>query len=1495
MPMTPIIPSTPLSGDQAATAVSKVKWHNKHVRLLSLIPGASIAIARKVFQQKSTQSTSSLGQDHNVQYIKSYSKPGAIVLAIPVIGNIFALFKIVGQGIGRALDTRAAEKLLKGLKGDPSKFDVSAYKNMTPAQFAFAWKELAQPKTAAALTQEDLLNNPSLKKLTEALIGAQPAEKKAEYVKQLLEHLKDVADKPVDKQLPKLIKWLADCSKLPKETIQMAVLQAKWTYVTEIPENVRWEFDKASSQPPESRDFVHALRYMAAYEDNPHLHMGFGEQCKAILRLSNIGQEIRDTGPNDPTPIIALQKAVKIQGENVFSEFFAAHGQALAETFFDTEEAVTAEKASQGIPEPQQTLDRIEFAGMLLRQCPGLSMGHRSYLLNEIAEDFAQLDLKHPTENQLHVLSQVLMEFNKFEPKELSLEAATLSEKLKGFFTKKPDRTSQVPPPSRARFKEFFEDASRFIENNQALLTDENDQKRVALLKHVNAKLFASKPGESAQVAPEQVAPEQEVSLSDKLDKLFSKVKKAAISLGGREQPVSREEFDRGKAAFLENIPKQASLLLNADAFHTWIQSNKQYLADSTVQTAVKQLVQQLPSEMQPDFLSKSITAAIKQSQEDMDQKTDAEQEQAMALVSFFSGLFAESAPEDMALTHLTALSRDLEQLEGEAALREFVSESDPQVKLSPIQRAKQALQARSEGIKAAKAEKIEQTEQGIAQAIKDITTSVPVITEIVREGLRGFDTREQGLLENFNTAADDTMMDYLYEKDIREDLQSCLTGAEYNALYQNADFKEAQTAITTALKFLPDRLKGKIAPEKIEEVQQEVRKVLENVLREMTSENMASLYTDEVRSILKRILTKEDFMSLYQNTPPEEVFKTVVKVMHSLEGKSLVTMRSALQEIGIRQTMTAINYTMSQHCIEFQRTYDTQMKTIDQIAATIATQKEIAIKARDTANAALQKQEKAKDRNPVALAAAQEAFDKARMRVDDLQEADDQIQVSKSLLKGYLTKTQSYSINLSDAAECFAFAKRTLTPERQTFFSAIDDPALDATIRASIARSSKAQLTQELTQLFSESVSKKPSAEKSPDQLYQSILKRPIKELPAVIASLQAAAEAQFETIDLESAEAVALDAHIENLENLLQIAKYGKPFADFINKLSETERKGPFYKQILSLPPEPLKTFIDDAVRKGQKAMEITVKAAQAHSVGVRATLEELQTRQVDLENVQQLLRQGQASQEQTLEAFMAVKKQKSPGLTSTYDALTSSLSDLKTFLTQNEKAARVFHFNKHFEKAYTQFAAHSLILSRKTQPLRNAIAQEKERRAVKTPEQQEHEELSASFAAHIAGAGAKVKVQTQAVDLPALEAQLAEFEASENALAQYRQKLDRLKDELQIVVMQPAIDEYSKINEDQQKKIEALITDIALAESEYHAKFRDYSPTLRFSTPAKQTLAPQSASFSEGMEPKTPTGEPQTARASTEPTKTSTTPTSTLKSFRERAAEKLRRKKG
>lgn len=1430
MSMTPVNKrDVPTPSDQpAATAGSKLKWHNKHVRILSLIPGASIAIARKVFKQKGTPATSSLKQDHSVQYLKSYSKAGAVVLAIPVIGNIFALFKIVGQGIGRALDTRATEELLKGLKGDADKFDVSTYKNMTPAQLAFAWKELAHPKNGAALTQEQMLANPSLKKLTEALIAAQPEEKRAEYVKQLLENLKDTLDQPGDKQLTQLVNWLVECSKLPKETIQMAVLQAKWTYVEAIPVKVRWEFDKAPSQPgePPESDFVHALRYLAAYEDNPYLHMGFTEHSEGILNSKNI-EYLKTVDPNDPAPIRALQEAVKIKDETSFSGFFAAHGEALLDIFFHTLNAVSDEKELQGMSESAIALDRIEFAGMLLRQCPQLSMVHKSYLLNQIVEDFAIIDKKHPTENQLRVLSQVLMEFNQFTPKDLSLEDPTLSEKFKAIF-KKTDHDKQIALPSKARFKNFFEEASGFIEKNKARLKDENDQKRVALLEHVKAKAFESDRTEAALGTAKP-----QVSISSKLDKILANTKKATQRLMGKEVPISPEEFNQGKLVFVESLPKQAALLLDADAFHTWIQANKQYMTDPQVKDAVSKLIGQLPSEMQITFLRTLCGASIEQSKRDMDQKTDAEQQQEMALASFFSGLFVQSAPDDMILALSADISNTLAGLEGQAALQEFVNEGEaqPQVQQGFIAGLKNKLEAREEAGKAAKAEKAELSEREMERALKVITRSVPAISEAVTEGLEEFKARELLQYQAFNTAAREIMMRSLSEKDVREDLKSWLSESAYSKLFD-------------------------------------------------------------------------------PGTSPEEACEILEEALKSLEGKPLkplVAMRNALQEIGKKQSRSSALFLM-ESCLEFQENYATQISEINQMATTIAAQKKLANKALKAARAAVEKQEKAKNKDPEALSVAHKAFETAQARVNELQEAETEINVAKQLLEKHLEKTKRYAIDLTDEAACFEFARFSLDPSLETFFRAIENPALDAAIKPSMVSSSKARLAQELTQLVAASVSQELPAEKPLEDTLQSLLTCPLKDLPGVIEPLLEAAYAQVATVHPDSAEAEALDDHIDHLESLVLIAKYGKPLADFISQIPESEKQSAFYQQILKVPPDQLAKFIADSMKKGQKALQ------EAPELGLPGRLKQLQKEQIALETIQTLLKKSQfPPQNQTLsEAMRAAQagmKETQAAMKETQAALTTSFSSIKEFLTRNQKTGgAVFRgFNlkttkrEHFQKAaYARVEAHNVSLARQMQPLKAAIAKEK----AKAEEQGYDAEASAELAAVLGTpkkAAAVEKTTRPSVNLPALEARLAELQAAEGFLAQYKAKIDLLKDELQILTMQPATDEYSKIDKDHREKIEALIQEIAQDEGDYQTRFKDYSPpVLRFSQPqplAKKAPLQTAASFSEDAGPKTPTEKPQAVRAASAPPKTPVSPTSTSTpkgNFRERAAEKLRRRK-
>lgn len=555
-------------GVDSATQMSKwsefkatlSKWGNKHVRVLSLIPGASIYIAYKIFKQENALRGKPPDlHDHSTKYLAKYNKKGAILLAIPIVGNIIAPFVILHERYVKIQDVKAEQALFKLLIQPDAKIDVNKFKNLPSKELGMLLNDIhtSYNSNESEKAAADFFDDTKVGDLVKEIINTKGTTfEKRQYIQGIIKEIKQSADEL--ESIEPLIAWLKTCAPdVTPDEIETAILEAQWDNVHEISVDTRWDFCKEQWGPTPA---MQALGYLGieSHADTYllKLHLGFEERCKGIL--SSV--ETKDITPEF---IIAMHQAMKMD-ENFqrdsFSKLFEAHSNDIVTLFLNNARDVSSPFVSNF-----KLFDRIELAQMLLQKCENLTVKQRGDLLEQIAKDFTNLQelakTHPPTNNELkaqaHLMAKVLMEFNKFNRTDFE----------KKFFTLK---SPELSKDTIKNLKDFYKTASSFVttEENRKLLSDKEDfQKMLSMIDPISKKLFEEKQG-------------------------LEKEKNALNSL--------------------KNPDNRSILKTNPMKFYKWMSNNKQLLSDPRLQGAIKDMINELPLDMRKLFVLELHKAAIK-------------------------------------------------------------------------------------------------------------------------------------------------------------------------------------------------------------------------------------------------------------------------------------------------------------------------------------------------------------------------------------------------------------------------------------------------------------------------------------------------------------------------------------------------------------------------------------------------------------------------------------------------------------------------------------------------------------------------------------------------------------------------------------------------------------------------------------------------------------------------------------------------------------------
>lgn len=553
-------------GTQAA------EWGNRHVRVLSVLPFASLYVTYKILSQpKPSAVEASLLPKHSAKYLDKYSTAGAIVIGIPVLGSLIAPFVIMHEK-GRAFQDKRLLSLIQNPAATNAQIDIKKFKNLNPRELSNLLQKLHESPEKAIEVHE----NSKVAFILEQVIASKEPAARKEYVKELISAMKPLGHQAY---IDTLVKCLTTPASIPTEIaqarkeVEFAILEAKWQNV-DIGVDTRWEYDKNKSG--ETSDVMHALKYVCLDNYDPQLQLGFDEKCKPFLSADAVKAELDE----NEDCMAALQKAVKqdkLFGKDSFADLFK-NGHVIADEVLSSlrEVAVINHEDANKI---EENFNRIEFACTLLQRCDTLTAQQRGELLAQIAKNFNQIGAVFPRRNisnaqlnrEVHVMMNVLMEFNKLNRDDLNLPG-------------RKTRAGQIGPETSAALKNFYENANRFIQQNVGKLVTitPEDQKKLNMIDPINKQLFLQK-------APPL-----------KLSKL----------------PIYRRvpsEDDVNKKIGELNSHKKTLLADPKAFFDKVVKDNKVFLAHPGVQQAIKDMINELPADMQQRFVNGVIVAALQQ------------------------------------------------------------------------------------------------------------------------------------------------------------------------------------------------------------------------------------------------------------------------------------------------------------------------------------------------------------------------------------------------------------------------------------------------------------------------------------------------------------------------------------------------------------------------------------------------------------------------------------------------------------------------------------------------------------------------------------------------------------------------------------------------------------------------------------------------------------------------------------------------------------------
>lgn len=396
-------------------------WGEKNVRILSGIPFASTYVAFKVLFSKPPKLAS---HDHTFEYVNSFSTGEAIVLGIPFFGNIYAYFKIVRQN--------TQEGLLKALSNGQL---TRGFKDKEVQQALQSLIIEEKPWIPDVRTDGISISTANILKNPENPLSK---EKKIHFVKNLIESIKN-ADPSSDtpETTDPLVRWLEKQSDLGKHEIIKLLIDSNWQNIDSLDLNTRWKHASwqdmqpvEGGQPqalPGERNETQALRYLAkASPSNSGLSIGFERKSKKILdRLDKKRLVVSSTFIER----FRAATANPSEGKTVASNFFAKESETVAQSFLRSSPALSSSL------QPQEAWNRIWFASTLLQQGKNLSVESTLGLLKQVAKDFKAIEnTTSPSVEDLHLITTVLMAFNKLDKESLKQAGKETRENLSTLF-----------------------------------------------------------------------------------------------------------------------------------------------------------------------------------------------------------------------------------------------------------------------------------------------------------------------------------------------------------------------------------------------------------------------------------------------------------------------------------------------------------------------------------------------------------------------------------------------------------------------------------------------------------------------------------------------------------------------------------------------------------------------------------------------------------------------------------------------------------------------------------------------------------------------------------------------------------------------------------------------------------------------------------------------------------------------------------------------------
>lgn len=544
----------------AASKTAETKWGK--IQILSTIPIVNWIVSCMIWSRPKTAQAPSA--DLTAKYLNSYSNTDAAILAFPIVGSIFAIYKVIHQPTPPA---PLKELTFADLSRDQP-IDITKFQTINGSTLGHLLN-----------TSEDqnYYTNVSITDNISSIINQQA--NKEEFIRDFIISIKSSADLSPERSIS-LIKWMSEnfvSEAVSKDKLDELILASGWTHVASLSVDARWKY------ATKDQDLVsYALNRLTSppYQDPrmSALTFGFDTKCKHTLETSNIQNM-------DQVFIDKLEEAIKLKGESFFSTFFFNKGTQLANAFIASS---TGQIDNQFLRTKGFT--DIEFAYTILKNCR-LDDAKKLEVFNKIGSTFNLFPHRNPpTGNEFRIILNVLKEFNKFNS--ASFDAS-------------------VSPLLTRNIGKLFIAANRFVQGVDFSTLNGDDKKSMRILRNIFKKLeqtpnlFTDEDKQeirrfwNERQALAEAPPPSDVQIP------APKGFKQKLQMSFAQQKTKAEQFiqkiqQTPLSIFLKN---QDVFITDYQAFSNWIENEHIDFRNRELNTAMKNMIMALPTDMRKEYI----------------------------------------------------------------------------------------------------------------------------------------------------------------------------------------------------------------------------------------------------------------------------------------------------------------------------------------------------------------------------------------------------------------------------------------------------------------------------------------------------------------------------------------------------------------------------------------------------------------------------------------------------------------------------------------------------------------------------------------------------------------------------------------------------------------------------------------------------------------------------------------------------------------------------